>query len=74
MHLHQDLETLIKHSVDVDNADYAVITGIQIHNWANNFDDDEPNLEFVYPCTFDVVVDGKKTSLDLMSVSVSNLR
>jgi Limiting CO2-inducible proteins B/C beta carbonyic anhydrases len=28
-----DLEGLIKAAVDTQKADYAVVTGVQIHNW-----------------------------------------
>ena len=28
-----DLEGLIKAAVDTEKADYAVVTGVQIHNW-----------------------------------------
>ena len=48
-----------------------MITGVQIHNWANNFEDDSPNLEFVAPTAAYVVVNGVKTHIDLNSVPVS---
>eukprot|EP00887_Chlorella_sp_A99_P007456 scaffold2.g7456.t1 len=60
-----DLEYLISHTVDPRKADYAVVTGIQIHNWGEKFDDDSPNLEFVAPASVYVVVNGEKTHLDL---------
>lgn len=66
-----DLEYLIKHSVDSSKADYAVVTGVQIHNWGPDFDDASPNLEFVAPCSTYVVVDGKRTHLNLQSIPVS---
>ena len=43
----------------------AVVTGVQIHNWGSDFDDPEPNLEFVAPVNVYAVVNGKKTYLDL---------
>ena len=49
----------------------AVITGVQIHNWSNNFEDDSPNLEFVAPTSVYVVVGGEKTHLDLSAMPVS---
>ena len=52
-------------------APCAVITGVQIHNWANNFEDDSPNLEFVAPTAAYVVVNGVKTHIDLNAVPVS---
>ncbi|KAI7838860.1 hypothetical protein COHA_007383 [Chlorella ohadii] len=63
-----DLEFLISQAVDPKKADYAVITGVQIHNWANNFEDDSPNLEFVAPTAAYVVVNGVKTHIDLTAV------
>jgi hypothetical protein len=48
-----------------------VITGIQIHNWAPDFEDDSPNLEFLAPTAVYVVVGGRKTHLDLSAMPVS---
>ena len=42
-----DLEYLISKTVDTGKADYAVVTGIQIHNWGADFKDQSPNMEFV---------------------------
>ncbi|GAB4813171.1 hypothetical protein N2152v2_000217 [Parachlorella kessleri] len=61
----KDLELLISHAVDTCTADYAVVTGVQIHNWGVDFDDPEPNLEFVAPVNVYAVVNGKQTYLDL---------
>ena len=47
-----------------------MVTGVQIHNWANNFEDDSPNLEFVAPTAAYVVVNGVKTHIDLAAVPV----
>jgi hypothetical protein len=44
-----DLEYLISKTVDTGKADYAVVTGVQIHNWGTSFEDDSPNMEFVAP-------------------------
>ncbi|KAI3429492.1 hypothetical protein D9Q98_005581 [Chlorella vulgaris] len=63
-----DLEHLISQSVDPAQADYAVITGVQVHNWSKDFEDDSPNLEFVAPTAVYVVVDGQTTHLDLSAV------
>lgn len=45
----QDLEYLIEKSVSIDRADFAVVAGIQIHNWSGGPDATEPNLEFIAP-------------------------
>lgn len=63
-----DLEFLISKAVDPAKADYAVVTGVQIHNWSTEFDNEEPNLEWVAPTSAYVVVNGEKTVLDLKSV------
>lgn len=43
-----DLEYLIEKAVDPKkHADYAVVTGIQIHNWATDLNGKAPSLEFV---------------------------
>ena len=54
-----DLETLVSQAVDSSTADYAIVTGIQIHNWGADFQDGTPILEFVLPSTCYAVVDGK---------------
>jgi hypothetical protein len=64
-----DLEKLIGKAVDPRKADYAVITGVQVHNWAVNLDD--PNsysMEFVAPSSCYCVVNGVATHLDLSQI------
>lgn len=64
-----DLEYLIEKAVDTSKADYAVFSGVQIHNWAANLDDPNvPSLEFVGAGKSYVVVNGQKTYLDLHKV------
>eukprot|EP00873_Tetraselmis_striata_P040315 jgi/Tetstr1/460579/TSEL_000504.t1 len=63
-----DLEFLISKAVDTKDADYAVITGVQIHNWGEKYDNGEPNFEMVAPTGSYVVVNGVKTELDLASM------
>lgn len=63
--IHDDMDYLIKHAVDEKKADYAVITGVQVHNWSTDFDNDTPNLEFVAPVEVYVVVNGEKTYVEL---------
>lgn len=67
----QDLEKLIMETVDESKADYAVITGIQIHNWSDSFTDlGEPSLEFIQPCKAYTVVHGRRTEMDIQSLPV----
>jgi len=61
----EDLEYLISEAVNPANADYAIVTGVQIHNWSDTYDDAEPNMEFVAPTKVSVVVDGERSELDL---------
>jgi hypothetical protein len=63
-----DLEFLISKAVDPKKADYAVVTGIQVHSWAKAYGDDTPNLEYVQPCVVYTVVNGQKTALDLNKI------
>uniref|UniRef100_A0A6U2J374 Limiting CO2-inducible protein B/C beta carbonyic anhydrase domain-containing protein n=1 Tax=Chlamydomonas euryale TaxID=1486919 RepID=A0A6U2J374_9CHLO len=65
-----DLEYLIEKSlIDPKKADYAVVTGVQIHNWATKLDPrGPPSLEFVQPTKVYVVSNGVKTHLDLSKV------
>ncbi|EFJ44558.1 low-CO2 inducible protein [Volvox carteri f. nagariensis] len=64
-----DLEYLISKAVDPTKADYAVFTGVQIHNWAADLNNtDVPSLEFVGVGKSYVVVNGEKVHLDLSKV------
>ena len=68
----QDLEYLISKAVDPKKADYAVFTGVQIHNWVADLNNtDVPSLEFVGVGKSYVVVNGEKVHLDLEKVPVS---
>ncbi|GAB4813693.1 hypothetical protein N2152v2_000739 [Parachlorella kessleri] len=60
-----DLDFLISKAVNPAKADYAVVTGVQVHNWAEEFDSAEPNLEWVAPVNVYAVVDGKRYDIDL---------
>jgi Ni,Fe-hydrogenase III small subunit len=65
----QDLEYLISKAVNPKSADYAVVTGVQIHNWASDLDDARiPSMEFVAPARAYVVINGEKIDLDLQQV------
>jgi Limiting CO2-inducible proteins B/C beta carbonyic anhydrases len=63
----RDLNALIDKAVSPAKADYAVITGIQIHSWPNP-DSNEPVLEYVEPKSGYVVRDGVKSELDLAAM------
>lgn len=63
-----DLEFLISNAVDPAKADYAVVTGVQVHNYGTEFDNAEPNLEFIAPTNIYVVVNGEKTYIDIESI------
>mmetsp|Transcript_18930 Transcript_18930/g.48033 ORF Transcript_18930/g.48033 Transcript_18930/m.48033 type:complete len:464 (-) Transcript_18930:152-1543(-) len=65
-----DLEFLIDKAVDEQRANYAVITGVQVHNWAVELTEEAgiPSLEFVAPTKAYVVVNGVRTHLDLSKV------
>jgi hypothetical protein len=65
-----DLEFLAEKAVDTKRANYAVITGVQVHNWATELTPESgvPSLEFVAWDKCYVVVDGQKIYLDLNKV------
>ncbi|GAX83977.1 hypothetical protein CEUSTIGMA_g11402.t1 [Chlamydomonas eustigma] len=63
-----DLEYLIEKAVDSSKADYAVITGVQIHNWASDLSNGMPSMEFVAPSKVYVCVNGQKMHLDISKV------
>ncbi|CAK0781496.1 hypothetical protein CVIRNUC_005388 [Coccomyxa viridis] len=64
-----DLEYLISQTItSPSQADYAVISGVQIHNWGQSFDNQSPNLEYIAPSTVYTVVAGERTYLDLNSI------
>jgi len=62
-----DLEYLISKTVKADKADYAVFSGILVHNWGNA-GSGAPTLEFVVPSASYVVVDGKRTDVSLDAI------
>ena len=63
--------TIFLHSISIQaTADYAVITGVQIHNWATDFAGGAPSMEFVAPAKMYVVVNGVKVHVDLARVPV----
>ncbi|KAG2486879.1 hypothetical protein HYH03_014473 [Edaphochlamys debaryana] len=64
-----DLEYLIEKAVDPATSDYAVITGVQIHNWGKELTEDgDSSIEFVAPAKCYAVVNGLKTYIDLPQV------
>eukprot|EP00878_Enallax_costatus_P034395 GHUV01038129.1.p1 GENE.GHUV01038129.1~~GHUV01038129.1.p1 ORF type:complete len:157 (+),score=37.98 GHUV01038129.1:645-1115(+) len=63
-----DLEYLIEKSVSIDQADFAVVSGIQVHNWAGGPNATEPSLEFIAPTKVYVVVGGQTIMIDLMQL------
>lgn len=64
----QDLEYLIEKSVDITKADYAVVCGVQIHNWDASFSPGSASLEFVAPTRIFVVSYGEKSFLDIAQI------
>jgi hypothetical protein len=65
-----DMDFLAEKVVDSSRANYAVITGVQIHNWATELTPEAgvPSLEFVAVAQCYVVVDGVKKFIDLRKV------
>jgi hypothetical protein len=59
-----DLEGLIKETVDPMQQDYAVVTGVHVHNWGNE-GTGAPDLEWIAPSSVYVVNNGKKININL---------
>ena len=60
---------LIEKTVDPEKADYAVITGIQIHSTrVANSKVWHPHLEFIAPTSMYIVKDGIKHTMDIMGI------
>jgi len=64
----RDLDKLISETVDTSKADYAVVTGIQIHSTTANNRIWHPALEFIAPTSMYVVKDGVRNDLDVLSI------
>ena len=65
-----DLECLIEKAVDVRKADFAVVTGVEIHNWAPELGSGVPSLEFVAPAKVYTCVNGEYNYIDIMDIPV----
>lgn len=59
-----DLEALIRNTVDISMADYAVVTGVQVHSWPKP-GTGEPLLEFVAPRVAYTVCGGVRREMNL---------
>lgn len=68
----QEVEKLIAATVNPSEADYAVITGIQVHSTCDSVSDEDPTLEFVVPGTSYAMVGGAKKEIQLSSKSSLN--
>ncbi|CAG9460391.1 unnamed protein product [Pedinophyceae sp. YPF-701] len=64
----QELREMIAKGVDSSKADWALITGVQIHSWAGDAAAADADLEFVWPTEFTVCVGGKETKLEWSAV------
>lgn len=61
-----DLEQLIQKTVDTKKADYAVMTGIQIHFWTDP--DNYYRNEYISPTHSYTVINNQKQTIDLQNV------
>lgn len=61
----KDLETLIEQTVDSDKFDYAVCTGIHIHQWSCS----GPRCDYVSPCSMYAVVKNTRHEIELSTTS-----
>ena len=65
--IQKDFKELIRAAVDPSKADFAIITGVHIHNYGHTRDDFHPNMEYICPTSMTVVVNGQATNVDLLS-------
>ena len=62
----EDLETLIEKTVDTKKADYAVMTGIQIHYWTDP--DNYYRNEYIHPGKSYAVINNEKITIPIRNV------
>ena len=62
-----DLQRLISEAVKKD-ADYTVVTGVHIHSWTRDYNDEGPKLEYIWPANTYTVVDGVRVDIPVSSV------
>lgn len=58
-----DLETLIDATVDKKKADYAVLTGVQIHYWSDP--EKYYKNEYIWPRKSYAIIDGRRIDVDI---------
>eukprot|EP00850_Spirogloea_muscicola_P020998 SM000233S07969 [mRNA] locus=s233:28937:30911:- [translate_table: standard] len=59
----KELESCIERAPLANGADYAVITGVQIHAGADSFDGEKGFGDYIFPGKMYVVVDNKRTEI-----------
>lgn len=64
--IQQDFTELIRAAVDPNKADFAIITGVQIHNYGHTLDEWHPNMEYICPTSMKVVVNGRGVDINLL--------
>jgi hypothetical protein len=65
--IQQDFTELVRAAVDPQKADFAIITGVQIHSYGHTLDEWHPNMEYICPTSMTVVVNGVATKVDLIA-------
>ena len=61
------MEELVRASVDPSKADFAIVTGVQIHSYGHTLDEWHPNMEYICPTSMTIVTNGKRTDVDLLA-------
>ena len=69
--IQQDMEALVRASVDPGKADFAVVTGVQIHSYGHTLDEWHPNMEYICPTRMTIVVNGQRTDVNLLEETPS---
>lgn len=61
------MEELVRASVNPSKADFAIVTGVQIHSYGHTLDEWHPNMEYICPTSMTIVTNGKRTDVDLLA-------
>eukprot|EP00850_Spirogloea_muscicola_P019078 SM000183S03972 [mRNA] locus=s183:26829:29016:- [translate_table: standard] len=61
----KELESCIERAPPADGADYAVITGVQIHAGADSFDGEKGFEDYIFPGNMYVVLNNKRTEIKI---------
>jgi len=65
--IQEDFTELVRAAVDPSKADFAILTGVQIHSYGHTLDEWHPNMEYICPTSMTVVTNGQAQKIDLVA-------